>query len=200
MIATELSKLRKFKPNRETTEPPVVGALGVADVITGESYVNRSGRSPLLAPLMEMAAVCCRPAPAATWRTRALSEIHEDVTHCDCPMRGRADESPHPKLMPCIVSGCDPKVATFNVLALVKTGGSYEKLPTRVPTLEPTVSLTSLPGPTPLPRKHVISVGVLHDDVWQAVLPTLAVGVMFITPKLSPVTVTLKLPDVAPFS
>lgn len=71
-----------------------------------------------------------------TW----VSEVHTDVPHSVVPIMVDAVGSLTPKLVPNTLMVCEPESGPLYVFKYERTGASYEKAPTFVPTIAPTVT------------------------------------------------------------
>lgn len=145
---------------------------------------------------------------------RAVCETHvveHDMTPPNSEKWRTAVEDTYalPKFTPCNVTLMPPLVTRFMVmgLAAVITGASNEN----VPTIDPTSSPMVIEARTPVDVSTVASrlrsgvaqrmaVSVSHAVLAHWVRPKDPVGLGFAVMKLAPYSVTLVLPEVAPFS
>ena len=101
-----------------------------------------------------------------------------------------------PKLSPLIVTIELPEIAALRT-ALLEAGASNEKIATDVPTTPFTVNIALRSNSNSDADTQVTAVGDDHAVVLQGLAPSADVAVRTVGPKLSPLIVTLELPEIA---
>jgi hypothetical protein len=155
-------------------------------VMTGVSYENKSSTVPS-SPLSVTTTRRDVPTPAKDESHKMeVAECHIVEAHRVLPMRRLGVALVAPKLVPSSVILAPPDVGVFGTIARDRTGALYENIPSWVPTIVPSVSVTRWLRPVPACAEHPSAVAEIHEIVEQTVPEIAMVGVESEVAKFSP--------------